>query len=689
MDFKHIVAALRHCGKIRAFKRGESIHAHLIKQGLSRDVFVANNLISMHVVSASMDDAQKLFDEMSVRNIVTWTTMVSGYSCNGKPDKAIGLYTQMLKSESESPNEFMYSAVLKACGLLGDLELGRSIHERILQENLEGDVVLMNALLDMYVKNGRLSDAKNIFSKIPHPNSTSWNTIISGYCKEGLMDEAVNLFLLIPRPNVVSWNSLISGFVDKSSPRALEFLLKMHREGYELDGFALPCGLKACSYLGSLAMGKQLHCCALKSGLESSCFTMSALIDMYSNCGALSDASHLFYQYIKDNASSSNSLGVWNSMLSGLVIKEENNAALKLLLQIYRSGLSIDSYTLSNALKICINLLNLRIGLQVHGLVVTSGYELDYIVGGILVDLYATLGNIYDAQKLFYKLPKKDIIAWSGLIMGCVKTGFNSLAFSLFRDIIKLGVDVDQFIISSILKACSSLSSLGNGKQVHGLCVKLGYESEHVTATALIDMYVKCGDIDNGISLFDGLSERDVVCWTGIIIGCGQNGRAKEAIQYFYEMINSAVIPNEVTFLGVLSACRHSGLVEEAVPIFESMKSEYGLEPHVEHYYCMVDLLGQAGRFEEAEDLIKDMPFEPDKTIWSSLLAACGTYKNARLVNVIAENLLKTSPEDPSVYVMLSNVYATLGFWDELSKVREGAKRLGAKHAGMSWIATA
>ncbi|KAF2578157.1 hypothetical protein F2Q68_00002205 [Brassica cretica] len=295
-------------------------------------------------------------------------------------------------------------------------------------------------------------------------------------------------------------------------------------------------------------------------------------------------------------------------------------------------------------------------------------------------------GNVQDAHRLFHRLSNKDIIAFSGLIRGCVKAGFYSLAFDLFGELIKLGLDADQFVISSILKACSSLASLGWGKQVHGLCVKKGYESEPVTATGLIDMYVKCGEIDNGIVLFDGMLERDVVSWTGIIVGCGQNGRAKEAIRYFREMIDSGVEPNEVTFYGVVSACRHSGMLEEARFILESMRSEYGLEPCVEHYYCVVDLLGQAGRFQEAEEIIKGMPFEPDKTIWMSLLTACGTHKNAELVTVIAEKLLNSFSEDPSVYTCISNVYAAMGMWDRLGEVREAAKKLGTKESGLSWI---
>ncbi|KAF5740295.1 hypothetical protein HS088_TW11G00361 [Tripterygium wilfordii] len=687
VDLKRIAIALRHCGRVQAPKLGKSYHSHLIKSGVHHDIFIANNLISMYVDLTLLDDARKLFDDMVHRNVVTWTTMVSAYTSRGRPYEAIELYLKMLESKTdEEPNGFMYSAVLKACGYVGNVELGRLIHKRIISEKLERDTVLMNTLLDMYIKCGNFNDAREIFLDFSSANSTSWNTIISGFCKEGLMEEAVGLFHRMPEPNAVSWNSIIAGFADIGSLRALEFVCMMHQGGLRLDEFTFPCALKTCSFVGLLAMGMQIHGYVQKSGFESSYFTLSAMIDMYANCNEIKQAIKIFDQYACCNTYICDSLAIWNSMLSGYVVNECNVNAVNLLLQIYHSGVSKDSYFYSNALKVCINILNLRLGRQVHGLVVTGGYELDCVVGSILIDLYARQGNIKDAFGLFHRLPKKDIVAWSGLIMGCANMGLLLAAFSLFRDMINLNVEVDQFIISSVLKVCSSLSSLGSGKQVHALCMKRGYELEEVTLTSLIDMYSKCGEIEDGLALFLSMPKRDVVCWTGIIVGCGQNGRPKEAIKFFHDMIGSGLKPNEVTFLGVLSACRHAGLVEEAWTIFNSMKPDHGLEPHLEHYYCMVDLLGQAGCTKEAEKLIADMPFEPDKSIWGSMLEACAIHNKTNLVNVIAEHLLATSGKDPSIYVMLSNVYAKLGMWDKLSKVRETVKKLGRKEAGMSWI---
>ena len=686
MDLHRIVSVIRQCGRLRAFRPGRSLHAHIIKLGVFNDVFFANNLLAMYIDLSLLKDARRLFDETLDRNVVTWTTMMSAYTNSGSPDTALKVYVQMLESKSETPSGFLYSAVLKACGLVGDLESGKLIHGRVFRAHLGFDTALMNTLLDMYVKCGRLSDAQKVFEDILCPNPTSWNTMISGYGKEGLMEEAVNLFYQMPEPDTVSWNSIIAGFVCIESLVSLEFVCLMHRKGLKLDGFTFSCALKTCGCFKLVVTAKQIHCYVNKSGFGSCCFTASALVDSYSNCNELDEAIKMFDEYGRCNACVLDCLPLWNSMLSGCVVNEQNSVAINLVSQIHSSGARIDSYTFGSALKVCINLHNFRLGLQVQGLAVISGYELDYVVGSITVDLYANNRKIRDALRLFHRLPEKDIVAWSSLISWCTKMGQNTLVFSLFMDLVNLDLEVDQFIISSVLKACSSLVGLGSGKQVHSFCVKRGYESERIIVTSLIDMYAKCGEIEDGLALFYCSTVRDTVCYTGIIMGCGQNGRAMEAVGFFKEMIGLGLKPNEITFLGVLCACRHAGFVQEAWTIFKSMKTEYKMEPCIEHYHCIVELLSQAGSFKEVEELIAQMPFEPDQTIWNSLLGACGTHKKTQLVNFIAEHLLATLPEDPSILVTLSNAYATLEMWDSSSNMREEIKKVGTKEAGRSWI---
>ncbi|WJX38602.1 hypothetical protein P8452_26248 [Trifolium repens] len=515
-------------------------------------------MIHVYAKCSSFNDARNLFDEMPHRNIVSWTTMVSAFTNSGMPHEALKLYNEMLESKTEQPNQFLYSAVLKACGLVGNVELGKLVHDHIFQSKLDVDIVLMNALLDMYVKCGSLMDAQRVFYEIPCKNATTWNTLILGHAKQGLIGDAMKLFDKMPEPDIVSWNSIIAGLVDNASVHALQFVSMMHVKGLKLDEFTFPNALKACGLGDELMLGREIHCYIIKSGFESSCYCISALIDMYSNCKLLGEAMNIFDQFFR-NSPVSESLALWNSMLSG------------------------------------------------------------YVANGDYVEAL-------------------------------------------------------------------SLASHQRGKQVHALCLKKGYVEERVITTALIDMYAKCGDIEDALALFGCLSEIDTMSWTSIIVGCAQNGRADEAISLLHKMIESDTKPNKITILGVLTACRHAGLVEEAWDVFNSIETKHGLTPCPEHYNCMVDILGQAGRFEEAGILISEMPFKPDKTIWSSLLGACGIYKNRHLANIVAEHLLATSPEDVSVYIMLSNVYAALGMWDSLSKVREAVKKIGKKGAGKSWI---
>lgn len=685
MDSSKIQIALRYCQRFQAIKHGKSFHSYLIRLGLLNDVFNVNNMISVYAKCSHVDDAQKLFDEMPYRNIVTWTTMVSAYTNCGRPREGLRLYNQMLESRSQEPNEFLYSAVLKACGLVGDAELGKLIHQDLSRADLEFDTALMNALLDMYVKCGNLRDAQQVFNAILCKNSTSYNTLIMGYTKEGLMDEALSLFNRMPEPDLVSWNSIVAGLTYNGSPHALHFVSMMHSKGFKLDSYTFPCALKSCSYISDLTMGRQIHCNIIKSGYESSFYNISALVDMYSNCKFLGEAVKVFDQYFM-SFPITEGLALWNSMLSGYVVNEDYRKALNLIACIHHSGAQFDYYTFAIALKVCIYFKNLMLASQVHGLAITSGYELDNVVGSILIDLYAKQGEINSALKLFERLSHKDAVAWSSLIAGCARLGLGAFAFSLFRDMVNLDLEIDQFIISSVLKVPSSSSSLRSGKQIHAFCLKKGYESDGVTITSLIDMYAKCGEIEDGLALFHCLSEIDIMCWTGMIVGCAQNGRADEAIRLFHMMIESGLKPNEITLLGVLTACRHAGLVKEAWATFNSIKTEYGLTLCPEHYHCMVDLLSQAGHLKEAIILIRDMPFEPDKTIWCSLLGACATHKNRELAKIVAEHLLASSPEDASVYVTLSNVYAALGMWDSSSKVREAVKKVGIKEAGKSWI---
>ncbi|XP_010912039.2 pentatricopeptide repeat-containing protein At4g08210 [Elaeis guineensis] len=685
MNFEAITRALRHCGRVLAIGHGKSLHAQLIKQGFCRDIFVANNIVAMYGDLNLCDDAQRLFDEMPERNVVSWTTSISAHIHAGNPVEALRVFYWMLDNEMEEPNGFTFSAALKACSMVGNLELGKWIHEHVLRAGLQSDAVLMNAILDMYLKCGSLSDARRVFDGLSSVNSTSWNTIIAGYSREGNMVEAEALFLQVPEPNAVSYNTIIAGFAQLESPKALNYVNMMHIEGFKFDDFTFPCALKTCGNLRFEKMGEQIHTYIVKCGYKPSLFIGSSLIDMYANCGQMIHAIKVYDEYSSYKGLIPDRLPLLNSMLSGFAVNRYDRQALDLVSEIHSMGIGLDAFTLSSALRVCINLRNMSIGLQVHGLTVTNGCYADHVVGSVLVDLYAKCGYLEDALRLFHGLPHKDVIAWAGLIADCVQHGSNHLAFSLFKDMMSTETEVDHFVVSSVLKACSVLAWAQGGEQVHAYSIKGGFDSESVTIASLIDMYSKCGNIDDGLRVFESAAQKDTVCWTGMILGCGYNGRAKEAIELFEKMLKSGVEPNGITILGALSACRHAGLVEEACRFFKAMRDRHGLEPSLEHYCCMIDILSRAGCIEEAKQLISNMPHETDDVIHNSLLGACLMDQN-NLAKLASLDLLPSSSYDTSGNVTLSNIYASLGMWDASAKFKEAIKKVSIKEAGRSWI---
>ncbi|KAK1263949.1 Pentatricopeptide repeat-containing protein [Acorus gramineus] len=684
-NLETIARALRRCGRTQAVRCGRSLHARLIKLGSSpSDVFVANNTLSMYSDLSIFNDARTLFDEMPNRNVVSWTSLISAQTRLGDPSEALKTFARML--ESEEPNVFAYSVALKACASCADLEMGRWIIAHVSRIGFWSDVVLMNSAIDMYVKCGSLGEARGVFDGMGMRNLTSWNTMIAGYALEGRMEEATKMFYRMREHDKVSWNTLVMGFARVESVRALEFACAMRREGFSLDEFTFPCVLNVCGSFGDVGMGQNVHSQVIKFGFELSCFIGSALIDMYAKCGKLDLAEKLFNGFSNNGGTVGDKLAIWNSMVSGYSINGCDNGTLNLVSKMHRLGMRLDYYTFSSVLKACGNLWNSRFTLQVQGLIFTCGFHLDSVVASVLVDCYVKCGNVRDAFQLFQMIPYKDTVSWAGMISGCTQHGLDSLACSLFVRMIALEMKVDQFITSSTLKACSNLAGLEFGKQVHAFCMKNGYESEEVTSTSLIDMYSKCGEIDDGMRVFESATQRDAVCWTGIIVGCGQNGRAKDAIRLFAEMLISGVEPNEITFVGVLSACRHAGMIEEACSYFKMMREQHNLFPLSEHFCCMIDLLGRAGKFEEAERLISEMPYNTSEVIWHSLLGGSRCFDNAGIGKSAAERVLSKSSNDTSMYVALSNVYAGLGMWDDSARLRGVMRKVGMKDAGKSWV---
>eukprot|EP01018_Ginkgo_biloba_P035775 Gb_37473 [translate_table: standard] len=407
----------------------------------------------------------------------------------------------------------------------------------------------------------------------------------------------------------------------------------------------------------------------------------NTVIAGYVKCGRIEDARQLFDKMPERDAVS------WSSMIAGYTRHGNCEEAMKLFSQMRRRGIKPNEFTFGSVLCACANLPILEQGKQVHGLVIKSDFKSNVVVGSALVDMYAKCGSIDDARQQFDQMPERNSVSWNAMVAGYTQHLCGEEALNLFRQMQGVGVKLDKFSFATILNACASLPALERGKHVHSHVIKTGFESNVFVGSTLVDMYAKCGCIDDARQVFDKICERDLVLWTTMITGYAQNGCGKDVLEFFEQMLNLGMKPDHVTFTGVLSACSHAGLVDEGRQYFDSMVRDHCIKPTPDHYGCIIDLLGRAGCLDEAEVFIKNMPIEPDAIVWGALLSACRIHGNMELGERAAECLIKLDSQKPASYVLLSNIYCAAGRWGDAAKMIKMMQDRGVKRSsGCSWI---
>eukprot|EP01018_Ginkgo_biloba_P036141 Gb_02911 [translate_table: standard] len=493
---------------------------------------------------------------------------------------------------------------------------------------------------------------------------------------------------------------------------ALDTLHKMDHLRIRVDSKTYTCILQGCAKMEALKEGKHIHARIIKSGSEHDIFIGNNLVNMYVKCGFMVDAFQVFDKIPKRNVVS------WTAMIAGYTQSGHGEEALKLFYQMRDNGVMPNHFTFASVVKACASLGALEKGKQVHYYIIESGFESDVVVRSALVYMYAKCGSIEDARhvfdkmsertvvswntmiagyaqngnleearKLFGQVPKADVVSWTAIIAGYAQNGQGDEALKLFRQMQTRNLKPDRFILATVLSVCANLAALAQGRQFHAYIIESGFELDVVVGSALVDMYAKSGSIEGAHVVFDKMFYRNVVSWNAIITGCAQHGQGKEALQLFERMLQVGIRPNEISFIGVLSACGHAGLVDEGRRYFNSMRRDHGVIPEVEHYTCMVDLLGRAGCLDEAENFIDGMVAEPDATIWGALLGACRIHGHVDLAKRAAECLLDLKVHVAGIYVLLSNIYAAAGRWDDSANVRKLMKDRGVKkQPGCSWI---
>ncbi|XP_057843708.2 pentatricopeptide repeat-containing protein At2g22070 isoform X2 [Cryptomeria japonica] len=597
-----------------------------------------------------------------------------------------------------------YSRLLLDCVRRRCLREGMTVHGQLIKVGFEPYTYVLNCLIDMYVKCGRMDDARQVFENMPIRDFCSWTTVLSGYANSGHMDYARELFNKMPKRNVVSWNAMIAGYAREGfgKENALNLYCQMQRMGFKPDGFTFASVLSVCASLRALGYGEEVHVQIIKIGMKFDVFVGTAVVDMYAKCGNIEIARQVFDEMPVRNVVS------WTAMITGYAHNgrpeeaanffhqihcagyaqnDYGEEALKLGFQMQWAGVKPNQFTYASILSVCSSLLAFEEGKQLHGKITKVGFESNVFVASSLVDLYGKSGNTDYARCLFEKAPRRDAISYNALIAGYVQGGHDEAALKLFFKMQQTDLKPDEVTFASVVSACASLAILEYGRHIHSHIISIGFISHINVANSLVTMYARCGSIEDAWQVFSNMFEHDLISWNAMITGYSQHGHGIESLRLFEQMLLKGMRPDAVTFIGVLTACSHAGLVDEGSRYFHSMSHEHHIMPRMDHCACMIDLFGRAGRLEEAEDYINKMPFEPDISIWMTLLSACRLHGNLVIGKRVAELLFTLEPQNTSSYVLLSNIYSAAGRWNDAAKVRKMMKdREVRKKPGCSWI---
>ncbi|KAG7019303.1 Pentatricopeptide repeat-containing protein, partial [Cucurbita argyrosperma subsp. argyrosperma] len=648
VDGSTLSCVLKVCGVLFDQVVGRQVHSQSLKSGFLENVSVGTALVDMYMKTDDFEGGREIFDEMGNKNVVSWTSLLAGYARNGFNDSIIHLINQM-QMEGVKPNDFTFATILGGLADESNIEVGVQVHAMIVKNGFELNTSVCNALICLYLKSEMVGDAELVFDSMFARDSVTWNVMIAGYTSIGYDLEGFELFH------------------------------RMRLAGVKLSQTLFCTILKLCSRLRELNFTTQLHCLVVKNGYEFDQNVRTALMVTYSKCSKVDEAFKLFSM-----ADGAHNVVTWTAMIGGFVQNNNNKEAVDLFCQMNREGVRPNHFTYSTVLSgkpsslLC----------QLHAQIIKFDYEKVPSVATALLDAYINEGYVVESARVFNSITVKDIVAWSAMLSGLAQIGDSEKAMELFNQLVKEGVKPNEYSFSSVINACSSPTATAeHGKQVHATSIKSGKSNALCVSSALVTMYSKRGNIESANKVFIRQEEKDTVSWNSMITGYAQHGDAKKALEVFQVMQNKGLSMDDVTFIGVLTACTHAGLVQEGEKYFNIMTNDCHINPTIDHYSCMVDLYSRSGMFEKAMDVMNGMPFPASPTMWRTVLAACRIHRNLELGKLAAEKLISLQPNDSAAYVLLSNIHAVAGNWQERAKVRKLMdERKVKKEAGCSWI---
>ncbi|KAI5591834.1 hypothetical protein POPTR_004G124400v4 [Populus trichocarpa] len=636
---------LKHYGAAQSLTSTKQLHAHLITSGLL-SIDIRSVLVATYAHCGYVHNARKLFDELRQRGTLLYNFMIKMYIAKGDYFEAMKVFLEMLGSKDCCPDNYTYPFVIKACSELLLVEYGRVLHGLTLVSKFGSHLFVLNSLLAMYMNCGEVEEARKVFDAMKEKSVVSWNTMINGYFKNGFANTALVVF-----------NQMVDS-------------------GVEIDGASVVSVLPACGYLKELEVGRRVHGLVEEKVLGKK-IVSNALVDMYAKCGSMDEARLVFDNMVERDVVS------WTSMINGYILNGDAKSALSLFKIMQIEGLRPNSVTIALILLACASLNNLKDGRCLHGWVMKQRLYSEVAVETSLIDMYAKCNCLGLSFSVFTRTSRKKTVPWNALLSGCVHNKLATEAIGLFKKMLMEGVEINAATCNSLLPAYGILADLQPVNNINSYLMRSGFVSNIQVATSLIDIYSKCGSLESAHKIFNTIpvDVQDIFVWSIIIAGYGMHGHGETAVSLFKQMVQSGVKPNDVTFTSVLQSCSHAGMVDDGLYLFKFMLKDHQTIPNDDHYTCMVDLLGRAGRMDEAYDLIKTMPFMPGHAVWGALLGACVMHENVELGEVAARWLFELEPGNTGNYVLLAKLYAALGRWEDAENVRQRMDDIGLRKA--------
>ncbi|CAI0401346.1 unnamed protein product [Linum tenue] len=650
IEEESFIALVRLCEFRRGRKEGRYVYQLVLESLLSPlSLRLGNALLSMFVRFGDVGSAWNVFGRMGERNLFSWNVLVGGYAKGGFFDDALCLYHRMLWIGIR-PDVYTFPCILRSCGGAQDIVRARELHAHVIRFGFESEVDVVNALITMYVKCGEVAMAGKLFDTMFIRDTISWNAMISGFFENG------------------------------DCLRGLKLFFKMRELSINPDLMTMTSVISACCLLADNRLGREIHGYVMRTELANDVSVSNSLIELYSSVGQWKEAEKLF------SGMESRDIVSWTALISCY----EDNSLPEKALETYLNmevveGIVADEITIASVLSACASLRNLDIGVKLHKLATRTGLASYTIVANSLIDMYSKCNSIDKALDVFHQIPEKNVVSWTSIIDGLRINNQCIEALSFFWQMIRT-TKPNSVTLVSALGACARIGALMCGKEIHAHVLKAGTGFDGFLPNAILDMYVRCGRMRPALHQFN-LNKTDVGAWNILLRGYARRGQGAWAMELYRRMLNSHIVPDDITFVSLLCACSRSGMVTAGLELFNSIKTRRSGNPNLKHYACIVDLLGRAGELERAYEFIMNMPIQPDQAVWGALLNACRLHRHVQLGELAAHNIFNLGAGSIGYYVLLCNLYSDSGKWDQVIKVREKMKEAGlVLDPGCSWV---